>query len=98
MSNKTTLRSAAVAPLPIGSGGNSDTARQMNNMNASLTMMSVQSGADAKYDPPIPQPQTTAKLVQAFCSSPFEKTKHDTIPMLLGLVGIVCIVYGVTTK
>ena len=94
--NTTALRSEPVAPLPIGSGGNSTTAKKMNNMNNSLTMMSVQSSADASYDPPVPQPRTESQLVQAFCSGTNEDTKK--LAIVCGVIGCVSIVYGVIAK
>jgi len=97
MSVQPTLRTAQVTPLPIGSGGSSTTALRMNNMNSNLTMMSVQSAADSKYDPPVPQPLTSPQLVQAFCSGPSLRYSNN-LPVYIALLGGACIVYGVITK
>jgi len=98
MSVQPTLRTAPVTPLPIGSGGSSTTTQRMNDVNASLTMMSVQSGADSKYDPPVPKPLTSPQLVQAFCSGPSQLRYSHNLPLYIGLLGGACIVYGIITK
>ena len=93
---------AQVSPLPIGSGGSNTTHRQMNNINESITMMGVQSTADAKFDPPVPKPVTSQKLVQAFCSGGSEQINVAQVlfvtPRVLFVTGILCIVYGIVTK
>jgi len=100
---------AQVSPLPIGSGGSNTTHQQMNNINESIAMMGVQSTADAKFDPPVPKPVTSQKLVQAFCSGGSEQINAPRVlfvaprvlfiaPRVLFVAGILCIVYGIVTK
>jgi hypothetical protein len=89
---------AQVAPLPIGSGGSNTTNQQMNSINESLAMMGVQSTADAKFDPPVPKPVTSQKLVQAFCSGGSAQMNMSEVSSILFVTGILCIVYGIVTK
>jgi hypothetical protein len=95
------IPTAQVAPLPIGSGGSNTTHQQMNSINQSLAMMSVQSTADAKFDPPVPKPVTSQKLVQAFCSggsAQMDTPQLSRVSRVLFVAGILCIVYGIVTK
>jgi glycosyltransferase involved in cell wall biosynthesis len=56
-------------------------------MNQSLTMMSVQSNADALYDPPVPQPRTSSQLVQAFCSGSDVNDSRKKVVVYAGNIG-----------
>lgn len=86
------IRSKQVSPLPIGSGGNNPIKQQMNQTNTQLTMLSAQASANTKYDPPTPQPVTTAVLIENFCSS------SETISSVFFIVGGLLIVYGIVAK
>ena len=85
-----------VTALPIGSGGKSESAAQLNNMNTTLTMLSAQSQANTMYDPPPPPPATTPTIVgkqEGFCS-PYPMDS----PALLSLAGVGFILYGLFSK
>lgn len=84
------LSSKQVNPLPIGPGGSSPIKTQMNNTNNQLTMLLAQSQADTKYDPPVPKPVTKAVIKENFISSYNAK--------ILGIVGLLSIVYGIVAK
>jgi hypothetical protein len=84
-----------VTPLPIGSGGNNDTKKHMNENNTNLTMLMAQSQADTKYDPSPPTPLIaahTSKTIEGYCS------RSSNIAYLIGVVGVCCIVYGFFKK
>jgi hypothetical protein len=85
-----------VSALPIGSGGKSESAAQLNKMNTTLTMLSAQSQANTMYDPLPPPPATTPTIVgkqEGFCSS-----YHMNPPALLSLAGVGFILYGLFAK
>ena len=86
------LRSKQVTPLPIGSGGNNSTKNQMNQMNTQLHMMTAQSTANTKYDPPVPQPITKQVIKESFISD------SNTMSSALLVVGGLLIVYGLVSK
>lgn len=86
------LRSKQVTPLPIGSGGNNSTKNQMNQMNTQLHMMTAQSTANTKYDPPVPQPITKQVIKETFCSG------SNTLTSALFVVGGLLVVYGLVSK
>ena len=48
-----TVAPIQVTALPIGSGGKSESAAQLNNMNTTLTMLSAQSQANTDSAHPI---------------------------------------------
>lgn len=85
------IRSRQVSPLPIGPGGNNPVKQQMNQTNTQLTMLTSQSAANTKYDPPVPQPVTKAVIKENF-------TNQDMLPQILFVIGGLCIVYGIVTK
>lgn len=87
------LKSAQVAPLPVGSGGSNTTKKEMNQINTQLAMLSVQATADQKFDPPAPQPITAAHIKEAFCS----QSSWD-LPALLSFTGVGLILYGIFSK
>ena len=91
MSSNISLRSAPVTPLPIGSGGSNTTSQHMNNMNTQLTMMSVQSSADTKYDPPVPKYATPQVQLEGFC-------EKESIVESIFVAGLLFIVYGLISK
>jgi hypothetical protein len=92
MADNKSLQHTAVQPLPIGSGGNNTTTNNLNQMNTALTMMSVQSTADAKYDPPVPTPAAPSQIIQGFCSD------DTTVSESMFIIGLLCIVYGIVAK
>ena len=95
-SGKTSLlRSKQVSPLPVGPGGKNPTKRQMNDTNTQLTMMTAQSSANTKYDPPVPQPVTKQVTVERFCSG---SDVMPSLPSMLCIIGGLFIVYGLVTK
>jgi hypothetical protein len=85
-----------VSALPIGSGGKSESAAQLNKMNTTLTMLSAQSQANTMYDPLPPPPATTPTIVgkqEGFCSS------YDmNMATLLGMAGVGFVLYGLFAK
>lgn len=84
-----------VTALPIGSGGKSESAAQLNNMNTTLTMLSAQSQANTMYDPPPPPPATTPTIVgkqEGFCSYEINSAT------LLSVAGVGFILYGLFSK
>ena len=87
------IQSKQVAPLPIGSGGSSTVKNHMNDMNTQLTMMASQATVDTKYDPPPPKHITNQVVTSGFCSQ-----SQLSIGEAIGLVGCLCIVYGIVAK
>ena len=91
--NGSQLQSRQVAQLPCGPGGSNSTKTQLNDNNTALTMMQVQASADAMCDPPVPKPVSqSVVLQQGFCSS------STSMPTMLGVAGILFIVYGLVKK
>lgn len=87
-------RSIQVEPLPISSGREpSQTQKEMEKTNTTLTMLLAQSTADAKYDPAPPSTVTLPRIREAFCSG----DPRDSSYLLLGLA-VVIIVYGIVSK
>ena len=85
-----------VTPLPIGPGGNNSIKNQMNDTNTQLAMMSVQINADKKFDPPVPK-SVTKQVVQGFCSGEAALGMND-MPVVLSIIGSICIVYVMIAK
>ena len=85
------IKPRQVSPLPIGSGGNNTTKRQLLDTNTQLTMMSSQATADTKYDPPVPKPVTKPTTIEQF-------TDVQSLSTLLGILGSLFIVYGIVAK
>lgn len=85
-----------VTPLPIGPGGNNNIKIQMNDTNTQLAMMSAQINADKKFDPPVPK-SVTKQVVQGFCSGEAALGMND-MPVVLSIIGSICIVYGMIAK
>lgn len=86
-----------VSALPIGSGGKSASAAQLNRIHTDLTMLSAQSQANTMYDPLPPPPSTTPVTIgkhEGFCSS---SMMHHP-PALLAALGVGCILYGIFSK
>lgn len=85
-----------VSALPIGSGGKSESAAQLNNMNTTLTMLSAQSQANTMYDPLPPSPATTPVVVgkqEGFCG------QYDIdAPTMIAFAGMGFVLYGLFAK
>ncbi len=84
------IRSKQVSPLPVGPGGGNPTKTALNDMNTQLTMMTAQATANTKYDPPVPQPVTTAVIKESF--------RNETISTTFFVVGGLFVVYGLVAK
>jgi hypothetical protein len=97
MQQQTRPPTAVVAPLPIGSGGNSTTSKQMNDANYALTMMTAQSQADSKFDPIAPPPKRPLQQIERFCSGYRSNDVQFASYALYGIGGL-CIVYGILAK
>jgi len=91
MSNNDLIRSVQVQPLPIGSGGNNEVKNKLNSLNTSLTMYESQASANTRFDPPSPEPITTPSIKEQF-------TTTSSISVVIGSIGILCIVYGIVAK
>lgn len=87
-------RSIQVDPLPISSGGApTQTLKDMEKTNTTLTMLNAQAIADTKYDPPPPSPITPPVIRETFCSGdPYDPT------ILILITGVAFIVYGIVSK
>lgn len=88
------LKSSQVSPLPIGSGGSNSTKREMNDINVTLSMLSAQSEADQKFDPPPPTPVKPSTVKESFCNG----GQSVDLPFVLSVAGVACIVYGLVAK
>jgi hypothetical protein len=88
------LQSVQVDPLPLSSGGQrSQTQKELEKTNETLTMLSVQSTADAMYDPPVPPPVTSPAIREAFCGADPRSLSDYLLVASLGLI-----VYGLLAK
>ena len=87
-------RAIQVDPLPISSGGApTQTQKDMEKANITLTMMSAQANADSKFDPPPPQPLTPPVVKEGFCS-----TDPSDPSFWIFVVGVSFILYGIVSK
>ncbi len=88
------LQSVQVSPLPLSSGGQrSQTQKDLEKTNETLTMLSAQSTADAMYDPPVPSPVTSPVIREAFCGMDSRSLSDYLIVVSLGFI-----VYGLLAK
>lgn len=88
------IRPVQVDPLPLASGGApSQTQKEMEKTNVTLTMMSAQSTADTKYDPAPPPTVTTPVVKEAFGGA----DPRDLSPWLVGMA-LMMILYGALSK
>jgi len=73
-----------VVPLPVSA--DSPAKKQLNETNNQLYTLMAQTQADAKYDPPPPQP--------------LEKPSKEgfSSPNILAVIGLIFIAYGVIAK
>jgi hypothetical protein len=85
------IKPRQVSPLPIGSGGNNATKRQLLDTNTQITMMSSQAMADTKYDPAVPKSITKPTTIENF-------TDVQPLSTLLGIIGSLFVVYGIVAK
>ena len=86
-----------VSALPIGSGGKSASAAQLNRINTDLTMLSAQSQANTMYDPLPPPPSTTPVTIgqrEGFCSYP----NMDRTSAWIFALGTGMVLYGIFAK
>jgi hypothetical protein len=92
MSEPNVLQSKQVTPLPIGPGGKSALANQMNDTNTKLTLLASQATANTLYDPPVPKP-ATKQVIQGFCSP-------DQWNPATWVAGVACVVilYGIISE
>jgi hypothetical protein len=86
------IKPRQVSPLPVGPGGKNQIKQQLNDTNVQLTMLTAQSTANTKYDPPVPKPITKQVTLETFCSS------SAPVPLALGVIGALFIVYGLIAK
>ena len=86
------IKPRQVSPLPVGPGGKSQLKQQLNDTNVQLAMLTAQATANTKYDPPVPKPITKQVTLETFCSG------STTTPAMIGVAGILFIVYGLIAK
>jgi len=87
------IRSAQVDSLPLASGGApSQTQKEMETTNTTLTMMLAQSNADSVFDPPPPTTITPSRIREAFSSNGPEWS-HLLLAISVGLIA-----YGMVSK
>ncbi len=91
--DKHQIKARQVLPLPIGSGGNNATKKQLNDTNTSLSMMMSQSTADTKYDPSVPKHITPPTTIEHFVAD-----KTHRIASVLSVIGILLVIYGIVRK
>jgi hypothetical protein len=91
MGDKDLIKPYQVSPLPVGPGGKNQIKQQMNNTNVQLAMLSAQALANTKYDPPVPKPVTKQVTIEKF-------TTASPVPLALGVIGGLFIVYGLISK
>lgn len=87
-------RAIQVDPLPLSSGGApTQTQKDMEKTNVTLTMMTAQANADSKFDPPPPQPLTSPVVKEGFCSmDPSDPS------FWLFAAGVAFILYGIVSE
>lgn len=95
MSSSEHLQPRQVDALPIGTGNNNATKKELNDIHTQLTLMRAQATADQLYDPPPPTPLTKAQIKEAYCGMHILPL---WMPRLVGLAGVACILYGVVAK
>jgi hypothetical protein len=88
--NNHLIRAKQVSPLPIGSGGNNTTKRQLNDTNNQLSMMLSQSVANTKYDPPTPQHITKPVYIEHFTT--------NSMQLSVSIIGLLLIAYSIISK
>jgi hypothetical protein len=85
------VRAIQVDPLPQSSG-ESQSQKEMEKTNTTLSMLVAQSSADRSFDPPAPPPMTSPTIREAFCSG-----RNDPAQGVL-VVAILFILYGILSK
>ena len=86
------IKPRQVSPLPVGPGGKNQIKQQLNDTNVQLAMLTAQSTANTKYDPPVPKPVTKQVTLETFCSP------SAPLPLALVVTGALFIVYGLIAK
>ena len=87
-------RSIQVDPLPISSGtAPSQTQKELEKTNTTLSMLLAQSNADAKYDPAPPRTMTLPSIREAF-SSPDPRDQAT----ILTVISVLFLMYGIVAK
>ena len=87
-------RPIQVDALPLSSGRTpSQTQKEMEGTNTTLTMLLAQSNADSKFDPAPPSTMTLPSIREAFCSP----DPRDSSYLLIALA-VVFIGYGIVSK
>lgn len=85
-----------VNPLPLSSGGApTQTQKEMEKTNTTLTMLLAQTNADATFDPPPPSTVTPPRIMEGFSSGvwgPREPTQW------LLLAGVAFLLYGIVAE
>ncbi len=81
-------RPVQVSPLPLGASGASQTQKELEKTNTTLTMLLAQSNADAKFDPaPLPT-VTPSRIKEAF------QDFGDSPAHALMVVAVLLLFYG----
>lgn len=87
-------RAIQVDPLPISSGGApTQTQKDMEKTNVTLSMISAQANADTKFDPPPPETLTAPAIQEAFSS-----TDPSDPSFWILAVAVAFILYGIVSK
>jgi hypothetical protein len=87
------LKGTQVSPLPVGSGGNNTTKKELNQLNLQVAMLDTQAVADQKFDPPVPKPVTKSHVTEGFCGE-----LDVDLPAVLSVIGVGFILYGFFSK
>lgn len=85
------VRAIQVDPLPQSSG-KSQSQKEMEKTNTTLSMIIAQSDADRSFDPPAPPPMAPPTIREAFCSGGNDPA-HGVL-----VVAILFILYGILSK
>jgi hypothetical protein len=81
-----------VTPLPLSSGGApTQTQKDMEKTNTSLTMLLAQGKADATFDPPPPATLTAPRIMEGYWDSP-------SLTKGLLVAGVLLLVYGIVAE
>jgi hypothetical protein len=94
------IKPKQVSPLPVGSGGTNSTKKRLIDTNTQLAMLQSQATADTKYDPPVPQHITKPTTKESFIelSNIYDKYDISLNYKLIGVIGIISILYGLIGK
>lgn len=85
-----------VTPLPLSSGGaTTQTQKDMEKTNTTLTMLLAQSKADTAFDPPPPAPVTPPRILEGFRVSPAQR---ERVMAGLAIGGVLLLAYGIMAE